>query len=411
MKKQIILRFAPSPTGQLHIGNIGTCLAGYMLARSMGGKFYLRIEDTDQVREVKGAAEQMIEQLKDFGFEFDGEILYQSRRGDIYKKYADELVKKGLAYHDEGAIRFKAPPKEIIQWTDLVKGDMKLPGLERDPVIMKSNGLPPYNLANTLDDHLCGVTHVTRGEDWLPSTAEHIQLERALGFKPRQYAHFPNICIIDVEDGNKRKLSKRKDKEALVENFLTEGYPKDALIEYLLTLYNTDYELWRTANPKKNWREFNFRFEKIGSNSPLFDWDKLNNISGNIIANMTCEQVMTEVKSHFGSKLTDKQYADVCTLLCIDRGTDRPRKDIVKYNDILTEFDYILKPVKMTKLLEQYKTIVAGAADKDQWFEKVKSHCEKNNLKVRDYTQSIRVALTGREKSTDLYTISRLLLR
>jgi len=387
-------------------------LCDYMLAKNMDGKFLLRIEDTDQKREVDGAAELIIETLKNFGLSIDNadDIPFQSKRIKIYQEYAQKLIDQGKAYRADGAVRFKAPPKTLISWKDLVKGDMTLPSLERDPVILKSDGFPPYNLACGVDDYLMGVTHVIRGEEWLPSTAEHIQLDDALGFTQRNFAHLPVICIIDGETGNKRKMSKRKDREANAQSFLDDGYPADAIIEYLLTIYNTDYELWRTANPNTSWRDFPFRFEKIGSNSPLFDWDKLNDISKNIIANMTCEQINAEVKKFFGDKLTDKQLQSVYAVLAVDRGTERPRKDIAKYSEILTEFDYLFKPVKMTPLLEKYAHLIKDADTKEAWLEKVKAHCTANNVKMRDYTQEIRVALTGREKTTDLYIISKLLL-
>jgi glutamyl-tRNA synthetase len=382
-----------------------------MLAKSMGGRCFLRIEDTDQKREVEGAAEKLIAELNQFGFRFDGEPVYQSKRADIYKKYADKLIAEGKAYEDEGAVRFRAPEKTEIRWHDLVKGEMRLPSLERDPVILKSNGLPPYNFAHVIDDTLMGVTHVVRGEEWLPSTAEHIQLRAAVfGDAPAwQYAHLPVICI--MEDGNKRKLSKRKDKEALVEHFLTAGYPIEALIEYLLTIYNTDFEMWRTANPRSHWTQFHFRFEKIGSNSPLFDWGKLNNISQNYLANLGQEEIEKRAKEFLGDRVTREQFKNVCTLLAIDRGTERPRKDIAKFGDILTEFDYLFKPVKMTPLLEKYQHLMKSVKDRDEWFNQCKTRAAEFGFKnVRDFTQAIRVALTGRERSTDLYTISVLLL-
>jgi glutamyl-tRNA synthetase len=432
-------RFAPSPTGFLHIGGLGMCLVDYMVAKSMGGKVFLRIEDTDQKREIDGAAEKLIRELASFGFSFDGEPIYQSARADIYKKYAEQLVAEGKAYYDDKrkeeeedptagvarggdhplpenqssnnkCIRFKAPAKTIIEWGDLVKGKMRLPGLERDPVILKSNGLPPYNFAHVVDDTLMKTTHVVRGEEWLPSTAEHIQLFRALGWTPPEYAHLPVISV--MENGNKRKLSKRKDKEALVGFFLEAGYPIDALIIYLLTIYNTDFEIWSSANPKKHWRDFHFRFEKIGSNSPLFDMAKLDDISKNLIGDMNCKQINAEVKKFFGDKYSDKDYEKIFEILAIDRGSVRPRKDIAKWSDIPNEFDYLFRPLKMTPLLERYKSLFLTLKDKDDWLVQMKIRAPEFGFKnMRDFTQAIRVAITGRERSTDLYTISKVLFK
>jgi len=386
-----------------------------MLAKSMGGKFNIRIEDTDQKRQVDGADLRFISAFEKFGLEFANKknIPYQSTRGKFYQEAAAKLIKHGKAYEEEGCVRLKSNPEaEPVKFVDLIKGNMTLPALERDPVILKSTGIPPYNLAHIVDDLDMGTTHVVRGEEWLPSTAEHIQIYEALyGDRniPWQYAHMPVICI--MENGNKRKLSKRKDKEALVQYFLSVGYPTDAIVEYLLTIYNTDYEIWRTQNPNAYWKDFHFRFEKIGSNSPLFDWDKLNNISMNHIAKMKIDPLMAEIRAFYGDKITTEQYAKIKTLLNIDRGTERPRKDICKYGDIETEFDYIFRPVKMSPLLKKYKTLVDGAPDKDIWFNECKARATEFGFKnVREFTQAIRVELTGRERSTDLYTISKILL-
>jgi len=414
-----VFRIAPSPTGEMHIGTVGMALCDYMLARTMGGKCLLRIEDTDQKREVKGAATRLIESFKKFGIRFDNEdnLTVQSTRGEIYKKYAEELVAKNLAYRDEGAIRFRAPePKTTIKWHDLVKGEMALPSLERDPVILKSDGMPPYNLAATVDDCLMGVTHVLRGEEWLVSTAEHIQLRGAIFGKDAnwQYAHMPVICI--EEDGKKRKLSKRKDKEALAEHFLSIGYPIDAVIEYLLTLYNTDFEIWRASNPDTPWRDFKFRFEKIGSNSPLFDWAKLNDISKSIIAKKTCAQINAEVKEYFENVIARSEATHstgsvqapqssledldkIYKILAIDRGTDKPRKDIAKYSDIPIVFDYLFTAPESSSndIAREYAKNYNHAANHDEW----NTHIGKNK-------KQIRLALTGKESGPDLYAIMQI---
>ena len=412
-------RIAPSPTGEMHIGTVGMALCDYMLARTMGGKCLIRIEDTDQKREVKGAAQRLIESFKRFGIRFDNEddLVVQSTRGAIYKKYADELIAKDLAYTDDGAVRFRAPAKTIIKWKDLVKGEMTLPSLERDPVILKSNGLPPYNFAATVDDYLMGITHVLRGEEWLVSTAEHIQLREAVFGRAAnwQYAHMPVICV--EEDGKKRKLSKRKDKEALAEHFLAIGYPTEAVIEYLLTLYNTDFELWRKANPDTPWRDFKFRFEKIGSNSPLFDWAKLNDISKNIIAKKTCTQINAEVRAYFeqfpsqmrgvAALGADGVFERIFAVLAIDRETAKPRKDIAKYSDIPVLYDYLFSAPKgsATAITKEYAKIYNHADTKEQWFARIKAA----TTDVREYTRQIRLALTGRENTPDLYAIMQIL--
>jgi glutamyl-tRNA synthetase len=457
-------RFAPSPTGYLHIGQIGMVFADFMLAKSLNGKCYLRIEDTDQKREVTGAVQQIIETLKNFGIKFDNEdnIFIQSKRTEIYHAFAKDLVENGFAYpcfcseRDLCAMRedqerqklstgyygkfakcrnltFEETEQRIkngerwvlranfhtdtdrIEWDDLIRGKMSLPAVQNDSVIVKSNGIPPYNLAACADDILMGITHIVRGEEWLTSTAEHIQLYKALGFFPPKYAHLPVICIMD--GGSKRKLSKRKDREAIAQNFLNEGYPARALTEYLLTIYNTDYELWRIANPKADIFDFNFKFDTIGRNSMLFDRDKLDDISRNIIADMSCEEINGEVKKYFTTQADSLNlkgpipFDKIFTVLAVDRGTERPRKDITKYSEILTVFDYLFKPVTMTPLLTQYVALIKGIENKDEWFMLVKSKSAEFGFKnVREFTQAVRLALTGREHSTDLYTISKILL-
>jgi len=460
------LRIAPSPTGFLHVGTIGTALCDYMFARANGGKCYIRIEDTDQKREVENAAQLTLQTFENYGISFDNpEIFYQSKRLHIYHVFAKDLVARGRAYpcfcteSDLSTMREtqekqklttgyygqfakchgmpleqisarleKGDPwvlravlytdKERITWHDLIRGDMALPPVQNHPVIVKSNGIPPYNLACMVDDILMGTTHVVRGEEWIASAAEHLQLYEAMGFPHPHYAHIPVICV--EENGNKRKLSKRKDREAIAQNFLDEGYPADAVLEYLLTINNSDFELWRIANPTTPWRDFRFRFEKMGSNSPLFDWDKLNHISQNVIANMTCEQINKAVEEYFikypnrgagGHPLQKSDLEKIFTVLAIDRGTERPRKDIAKYSEILTEFDYLFKLVKMTPLLKKYAELIKDVKNKDEWFALVKERATDFGFKnVREFTQAIRMELTGREKSTDLYTLSKIML-
>jgi glutamyl-tRNA synthetase len=456
--KHPAFRIAPSPTGQLHIGSVGMALCDYMLAKTQHGKCYIRIEDTDQKREVENAAEKTIETFGNYGITFDNadDIPFQSKRTEIYHVFAKDLVVRGLAFpcfctegdlskmrgdqearklvtgyygefakcktlsYDDVEKKIKKGEKwtlrvilptatERITWDDKVRGHMSLPAVTNCPVIVKSNGIPPYNLAAAVDDTLMGVTNVLRGEEWIASTAEHLQLYSALNLPAPEFAHLPVICILD--NGNKRKLSKRKDRESIAQLFLDDGYPREAVLEYLLTILNTDYEIWRTANPKAHFTDFHFRFEKIGSNSPLFDWDKLNDISKNLIANMSQKEVEKRTRDFFGDKITEDEYKNVFALLAIDRGTDRPRKDIAKFGEIKTEFDYLFKPLKITPLLKRYAELLKTIKDKDVWFANVKTRAVEFGFKnVREFTQALRVELTGRERSTDLYTISKILL-
>jgi glutamyl-tRNA synthetase len=509
------LRLAPSPTGYLHIGSLGMCIINTRMARATGGICYLRIEDTDQKREVTGAVQAFIASLKKFGITFnegfDGASDYgaygpyvQSKRTEYYHAFAKRLVETGRAYpcfctEDEldalrkkqeskkektgyygeyarckelsladikikleagtpWALRFNteyagAPQEERITWHDLIKGEMSLPRERNNPVIIKSNGIPPYNFAHVVDDTLMRTSHVVRGEEWLVSTAEHIQLFRALDLQNPHYAHPPVICV--MEDGAKRKLSKRKDREAVAQNFLDAGYPATAVTEYLMTLYNTDFEMWRIANPAASNTEFTFKFEKIGSNSPLFDWNKLNDISKNVISRMSSDEINKEVTEYFKCaakdesdnkalpdtyKVITENLNNLYAVLAIDRGTEKPRKDIIKYSDIPELYRYIFTDPDISaagfgaltefwnrEVLSAYADGYNPADIKDVWFEKIKSLCRSLGYadSMKEYkqnpgaykghigtvTQIIRFALTGRENTPDLYEICKILGR
>jgi glutamyl-tRNA synthetase len=349
-------------------------------------------------------------------------------------------VRENLSSGKKWALRLDTSADEgrRISWKDCIKGDMTLPVEVNHPVVVKSNGIPPYNFAHVVDDTLMRTSHVIRGEEWLVSTAEHIQIFEALGLQHPNYAHPPVICIDD--NGNKRKLSKRKDKEAVAENFLRVGYPVEAVTEYLMTLYNTDFEMWRIKNPKAKNTEFAFTFERIGSNSPLFDWNKVNDISKNVIAKMSCMEVNREAKAFFEKTLRDGaaeekaaaekvlgNFEKVCAVLAIDRETDKPRKDIVKYSDIVSLYDYIFSApaVASNDIAAAYAKVYKDTDTKEEWFDRVKAlasglgyatsvkeykqAAETFRGHVGDVAQAIRQSVTGRDNTPDLYAILKIL--
>ncbi|MCL2846236.1 MAG: glutamate--tRNA ligase family protein [Firmicutes bacterium] len=408
-RKTTALRMAPSPTGYLHIGSLGMALTCRMLSNQSKGVFYLRIEDTDQKREVVDATERMVAAFNQYGVRFDEGYTFggnygpyiQSERTEIYQTFAKNLVERGRAYpcfctsadlektreiqtknktdigyHGQYAtcqnlteaqikqnitdgkpfairLRPSTPAGTRIGWNDPSRGHMELPAIINHPIILKSNGTPPYNFAHVIDDVLMRTSHVVRGEEWLPSTAEHIEIHRAMfDTDPTwAYVHPPVICV--DEDGRKRKLSKRKDRHALAETFIENGYPKLALIDYLLTLYNTDYEMWRIENPTAPYADFPFRFEKIGKNSPLFDINKLNHISRNIIARKTKAEINAEVDEYFAGK--NIETTKIKAILAVDRETEKPRKDIASYSEILTEYDYLFNRPNVTVEIDPTK--------------------------------------------------------
>ncbi len=498
-----VTRLAPSPTGYLHTGHAYSALINKLTAKKSGGIFYLRLEDTDQKRLIDHAGDIAYHMLvsydltPDEGYRGDelaqigdyGDYI-QSKRLGIYQSFAKSLVEKGKAFpcfckktegiedveerrqkqlEETGNIEEKDPCRELtyeqieekikngeefalklksngnldktIVVEDLIKGKREIRENAKDIVLMKSNGIPPYAFAHAVDDSLMGTTIVVRGEEWYPSLSAHLELFNALGFKPPKYAHTPVICKLD-KNGNKRKLSKRKDPEADVRFFIEEGYPKVAVIEYLLNLLNSDFEIWRTNNPTLSYKEFPFSISKIGSNNPMFDFIKLADISKNYISRLSADEVYTMLVEW--AKRFDIDFCKILTensdfsksVLNIDRTTPKPRKDIAKWNEVKNYYDYMfygiknyqLEDVDKSKLKEAikaYSVVYNENDDKQVWFEKIKNLANKlgyatdNKLykqnpqaykgNVADLCTYIRLALTGRKNSPDIYEIAKIL--
>ncbi|MGN1227266.1 MAG: glutamate--tRNA ligase, partial [Christensenellales bacterium] len=497
-----ITRFAPSPTGFLHIGGVFTTLINYLVAKKSGGKIFLRLEDTDQERKVEGSDKLIVKVLSDFGLEFDEGIALngeqvgdyapyiQSERMDIYKSFAKKLVENGLAYpcfcdeadereieeaqtlakeekrgyygkyakcrnltYDEVvekigqgksfAIRLRCQKKQgdRFKFKDKVKGEIEMDANINDTIILKSNGLPPYNFAHAVDDYLMGTTLVIRGEDWLSATSEHSQIFEALNFKAIPYAHLPQL---ETLDGNsRRKLSKRKDPEADASLFFKLGYPKEGIIDYLMTIINSDYEMWRANNRRECFLSFDFKLNKVSKSGSLFDMVKLTDVCKNTIAYMTTQEVydatikyLNEYDSDF-AKIVESNKERLQSLLSIDRGGEKPRKDISKWSDVkemcgyifddiffnytLDAFDFDFEKYSKEMIKEvatHYLTIYNESDDKQEWFNRIKSNIEAigfasdmkaykqnpQNYKgsVADYTTIIRVLLTGKKNTPDL---------
>lgn len=456
-------RIAPSPTGYVHLGTIGMALVNSYLARQNHGTFYLRIEDTDTKRYVEDAVPMMKQTFDYFGFHFKT-VYTQSERTEIYHYFANELLQHGKAYYcfcteeelaktREKQLKNKEKTgyygkyatcrhlsKEEIQakldagvpyvvranfahfdwgeritFNDAARGEISLPPQINDPIILKSNGIPTYNFAHVIDDTMMGTALVVRGEEWLISTAEHIQLCDLLGFPHLNYLHMPTINI--EENGKKRKLSKRKDPQALVLNLINDGYPKDAILEYLLTIYNTDFELWRLANPNAPLTDFQFRIDKIGTNNPLFDLPKLNDISKNVLARKTHAAIVEEFSNWDWSRLpgvTGTIKTRIDAMLGVERGGERPRKDLAKFSDIAELYSYLWDDIKVDasglnkETLRRYADIYCAADDKDTWWGKIKAMTD-DKKELRQIAHDIRVAITGKENTPDLWAICQIL--
>ena len=399
-----VTRYAPSPTGFQHIGGVFSALIDERIATQSGGVFYLRIEDTDQKREVEGAIEDTINTMHKFGLDFtegmtgdnsskgDYGPYKQSERGEIYKTFAKELIAKGLAYpcfctsedleklrekqiadkltpgyygefascrnlSEEEAIkrinngeryiiRLKSPgnSENRIEFHDLIKGDISFPESNQDIVIVKSDGLPTYHFAHAIDDALMGTTTVIRGEEWLSSLPIHVQLFDILGFKRPEYAHTPTIMKQD--GGSKRKLSKRKDAESAVSYYDEEGYPMISVIEYLLNIINSTFEEWREENPTEDYHNFEVSLDKMSKSGALFDIVKLNDVSKNVICRLKAD-VVYDYYIKWAKQYDEEMYKLVTAneklakeIFNIDKEGPKPRKDFAKWNDVKEKIFY-----------------------------------------------------------------------
>ena len=503
----IVTRFAPSPTGFVHIGGLFQALVAKMVAKRTGGVFFLRIEDTDQKREIENGITDIVKSLQDFDMAPDeGKIsddeeigMYgpyqQSFRKEIYQAYAKYMLSLGKAYPcfataeeleemrakqeaakvrtgyygvwakyrnlsiEEAAekikagvpyiIRFKSPGREDrkIKHKDVIKGNVDFPENDQDIVIIKADGLPTYHFAHAVDDHLMHTTHVIRSDEWLSSVPLHLQLFQEMGFVAPKYAHISPIMKND--NGNKRKLSKRKDPEAAVSYYAELGIPNLAVKEYLLNIANSNFENWRKQNKDASIDEFDFQLNKMSVSGALFDMVKLLDVSKIVISKYTAEEVYE--KALEWAQVYDKELADLLEkdksytlkVLGIERGNEKPRKDIAKWSDLKenigymydeqfekTKNNYELQKIndkeKIKRILNTYAEKYFNIGDdKQTWFEKLKDLAEEFGYarEVKDYKENpekyeahvgdvstvIRIAVTGRSNTPDLYAIMQVL--
>jgi len=497
----VITRMAPSPTGFVHLGNLVQGLTSERMAHQSGGVLFLRVEDTDAKREVPGAVEVLINTLKHYGIHFDEGAtidgdngIYgpyrQRQRAHIYHVYAKKLVSEGQAYpcfcteeelsamreKQEAAkettgyygkyamwrdrsmediqaqlsagnpwvLRFRSTGsiENQFKFDDLVKGKLTITENDVDHVLLKSDGIPTYHFAHAVDDHLMRTTHVVRGDEWLPTLPFHIQLFKALGFKLPKYVHIGPLMKMDGT--SKRKLSKRKDPELALTFYKSEGFPVEAVYEYIMTLLNSNYEDWRRANPTAPSTDFKFSPKKLNPAGNLFDYAKLTDVSKNEIAKMDATKVYTlllewakEFDPDFGAKLeADPEYAT--KILAIGRGGKKPRKDMAVWKEAKAYMgffydEYLKSPVFDAKFdkatvvdaLGRFLAAFDIADDSNTWFEKVKTITTDmgftTDMKaykadpaafpgtVADISTFIRLAVTGKTNSPDLYTVMQIL--
>ncbi|MCI8965654.1 MAG: glutamate--tRNA ligase [Clostridia bacterium] len=503
----IVTRFAPSPTGFMHIGGLYQSLVAKKMAKQTDGIFFVRIEDTDQKREVENGVNEILDSLEYYDLSPDetlgkdckdiGEYgpYIQSKRKEIYQAYAKNLIEKGLAYPcfcsqdtlneirenqekskqrtgyygtwtrcrnmpvdmaiekikngEPYIIRLKScgNPDKKIKHKDVIKGGIEFPENDQDVVIIKSDGLPTYHFAHIVDDHLMKTNLVIRSDEWVSSVPLHLQLFYMLGFKAPKYAHI--APIMKEENGNKRKISKRKDKEAAVSYYKQAGIPRAAVIEYLMNIANSNFEAWRKGNKDKSIDEFKFEINKMGVSGALFDMTKLLDVSKTVISKYSADEVLNSVltwaneydKDLYELLSKDKEYS--LKIFGIERGNAKPRKDIAKWSDTKEsiiymfddkflnsniEYDYQKVNDKeeidniINKYFEKYFDI---NDDKQMWFDKMKDLAEELEYarEVKEYKANpdmykghigdistvIRVKLTGKSNTPDLYEIMQVL--
>ena len=495
-----VVRIGPSPTGFVHVGTIFQALLNQTIARQSNGVFFVRIEDTDQNRKIENGVTDIINSLKNFDLEYDEGMISeedgkgdygpykQSQRLEIYHAYAKSLIAKGRAYPcfatqeeveeirakqeaaglltgfygvwakyrelpvdeaiarikngDEYVIRLRSHGREDrkIRVKDCIKGKLEFPENFMDAVLIKKDGFPVYHFAHVVDDHLMHTTTVVRGEEWMPSLPLHIELFQAFEMEPPKYAHTPNMLKDD--NGKKRKISKRKDPEAAVSFYSIEGIPSLSLKEYLMNIINSSFEGWRRANPDKPMSEFKMELGKMNASGAIFDTIKLLDVSKNVIARFSAEEIYDAVykwsktyDEELHKLLEDKEYG--LKVLGIERdNSKKPRKDISKWSEVKdniiymynrpTEYDFDkISGEDMKKVVKACLDVYSPDDDKETWFNKMKDVAESQGYarEVKEYKANpenwpghvgdvstvIRVAITGRRNTPDLYEILNVL--
>ena len=498
-----VTRFAPSPTGFLHTGSLFTSLVCRKVATQTNGVFFIRLEDTDSKREIAGSGEQLLSQLHTFGVDPDEGYLgncekgnygpyIQSHRADIYRIVIKHLLTEGKAYPcfcsaeeldalrkvqesqklnpgyygefakcrflsneeryekikngEKFVIRFRSSGnhENKIQVSDLVRGNFEIAQNDQDIVIYKSDGLPTYHFAHAVDDHFMRTTTVIRGEEWVASLPIHVELFKALGWKAPRYAHLPVIMKLD-ENGHKRKLSKRLDSEAACSFFIEDGYYPKALIMYLMTIANSNFEEWILNNHFEGMENFVFSFSKMNNEGALFDMGKLNFFARELLAKFNKDEI-TKMALDYAEKYNEKLYNVIkdnpeyfTAIMNIDREKANPRKDYEKFGNLLDIIGYFWEDgyereianglpfnEKFSKedLIESLEAIKASLSieqDEQSWFNNLKEigtslnfaannkeyKANPENFKgnIGDLAEILRITLTGRKNAPNLYSV------
>ena len=416
---KIRTRFAPSPTGFLHIGGLRTALYNYIFAKQNGGKFILRIEDTDRARVVGGAEENIIETLRTFGLDFDEGPFRQSERLEKYKERAEELIRKGAAYEDEGAVRFKMDKDGVTQFTDIIHGEIRIENkAQEDFIILKSDGFPTYNLAHLVDDHDMAITHVIRGEEFIPSMPKYVALHKTFGWELPEYAHLPLIL-----DKNRAKLSKREG-EIAVYDFLNKGYLKEAVLNFVALLgwhpSKSDKELFTLEELIRE-----FKLEDVQKAGAIFDEAKLDWMNGEYIRKKSPRELLKLATPWLGDFINNKP--PYLTEEKIDKiiALEQPR--VKKLSEIGERVDFFFREPKhdasslkwknmnnreIKKSLELSAELLKAVSNKDFTKENLEKIFLERAKALKDRGEllwPLRVALTGKKASPGPFEIMEIL--
>ena len=499
----MITRLGPSPTGFIHIGNLYGALIDERLAHQSGGRFLLRIEDTDDKRKVEGAEALIIRAMEYFGIHFDEGVTlsgdkgdygpyHQSERVEIYQAVAKHLVAQGKAYPsfameedlakireaqeaqklntgyygkwatdrnltleeieeklaagEEWTLRLRAAgnPEETRAIPDGIRGHVTIHPNDQDFVLLKTNGVPTYHFAHVCDDHFMRVTHVVRGEEWLATLPFHIELFETLGWEHPVYCHTAHLMKID-EAGTRRKLSKRKDPEMALSFYEEKGFFPEAVREYIMILLNSDYEEWRLANPDTPLEDFPVHLDKMATSGALFDMVKLEDVSKETLVRLD-EATIADFVIAWAEKyqpdvarVIAPQRDDFVKLLAIGRDGKKPRKDLMNAEQIVqftkyffdewfTQEDALPENIpaeEAAAILEDYLATYDHTDDNETWFGKIRTITEERGYAVRpkDYKKNpdaykghvgdvstvVRLAITGRRNSPDIWAIQQVL--
>lgn len=499
----MITRLGPSPTGFIHIGNLYGALIDERLAHQSGGRFLLRIEDTDDKRKVEGAEALIIRAMEYFGIHFDEGVTlsgdkgdygpyHQSERVEIYQAVAKQLVAQGKAYPsfateedlakireaqeaqklntgyygkwatdrnltleeieeklaagEEWTLRLRAAgnPEETCAIPDGIRGHVTIHPNDQDFVLLKTNGVPTYHFAHVCDDHFMRVTHVVRGEEWLATLPFHIELFETLGWEHPVYCHTAHLMKID-EAGTRRKLSKRKDPEMALSFYEEKGFFPEAVREYIMILLNSDYEEWRLANPDTPLEDFPVHLDKMATSGALFDMVKLEDVSKETLVRLD-EATIADFVIAWAEKyqpdvarVIAPQRDDFVKLLAIGRDGKKPRKDLMNAEQIVqftkyffdewfTQEDALPENIpaeEAAAILEDYLATYDHTDDNETWFGKIRTITEERGYAVRpkDYKKNpdaykghvgdvstvVRLAITGRRNSPDVWAIQQVL--